>query len=55
MPRYTLSTALVAIAVTTRSVLAQDPTTSSLVPLASKHFTWPNLVRWNEHIFLPRL
>ena len=47
MPRFTLST-LVALAIALSEVYAQDnstTTTSSLVPLASKHFDYNNLVR----------
>jgi hypothetical protein len=42
MPRFTLST-LVALAVLSSGVYAQNATTSSLVPLASKHFDYNNL------------
>lgn len=45
MPRFTLST-FVALAIASSKVYAQDsstPTTSSLVPLASKHFDYNNL------------
>jgi len=47
MPRFTLST-FVALAIASSRVYAQDsttPTTSSLVPLASKHFDYNDLVR----------
>ena len=44
MPRFTLST-LVAVAVVSSKVYAQNTTTSALIPLASKHFDYNNLVR----------
>ena len=44
MPRFTLST-FVAIAVLSSKVYAQNTTTSALVPLASKHFPYTDLVR----------
>ena len=46
MPRFTLST-FVAMAIIASKVFAQDsgtPTTSTLIPLASKHFDYNNLV-----------
>ena len=46
MPRFTLST-LVALAIVSSKVYAQDNstgTTSALIPLASKHFDYNNLV-----------
>lgn len=42
MPRYTLST-LLAVAAASSKAFAQDTTTTSLIPLASKHFDWNNL------------
>ena len=44
MPRFTLST-LVAVAVVSSKVYAQNSTSSALIPLASKHFDYDNLVR----------
>jgi len=42
MPRYTLST-LLAVAAASSKAFAQDTTTTSLTPLASKHFDWTTL------------
>jgi hypothetical protein len=42
MPRFTLST-LVAVAVVTSKVYAQNSTSSAIIPLASKHFDYNNL------------
>ena len=53
MPRFTLST-LVAVAAISSKVYAQDPsgTTSSVIPLASKHFDYNNLVRFTATLIL---
>jgi len=42
MPRFTLST-LVAVAIISSKVYAQSPSSSAIIPLASKHFDYNNL------------
>ncbi len=40
----TVALSLLAIAAASSGVLAQDPSSSALIPLASKHFDWNDLV-----------